>query len=68
MKFHLTNYQMSYSRRETDALNRSGCSEVESDSAQEHSHNEEDNGQEVRSVKVVNFNNRELRGRKTASV
>jgi hypothetical protein len=38
--------------RQTGALIASGCLEVEADTAQE-PRNEEDNGQEVRSVKVM---------------
>jgi hypothetical protein len=40
-------------QRQTDALIASGCLEVEADTAQERSRNEEDNGQEVMSVKVM---------------
>lgn len=46
-------------QRQTDALTTSGCLEVEADTAQEGSRNEEDNGQEVRSVKVMHRQHRE---------
>lgn len=40
-------------QRQTNALIASGCLEVEADTAMERSRNEEDNGQEVRSIKVM---------------
>ncbi|KAH1837536.1 hypothetical protein C8Q69DRAFT_253219 [Paecilomyces variotii] len=46
-------------QRQTDALTTSGCLEVEADTAQEGSRNEEDNGQEVRSVKVMHRQHQE---------